>query len=367
MNLDRFHELLLESVGVALALVDPEELRVVFHNPRLAEWFPGAALGAPLTDFVTGLDVVAMRARHERGRAFTMEVRTAAGRREIVVGLSVTRCAHGTGTLLVVECQNISRVHELEYMIESYSRMIEKQNRTLQREKERAERLLLNIMPRKVLEEIRAFGVAAPQRFEQASVLMLDLVDFTERAHSQDPAELVAELNDIFTAFDQIVEQFGCERIKTVGDTYMAVSGVPEATADHARNIAKVALLLVRYLERRNESRPRQWRCRVGISTGTVIGSIIGVQKYVYDIFGPAVNVAARMESMSGPMQITLCDDMHDDLAADFRLRDLGVAEVKGVGTRRLFTLQGEAERAVAAVRPRAARLRDVSQPVGDD
>lgn len=111
--------------------------------------------------------------------------------------------------MLIVECQNVSRIRELEYMIESYSKMVEKQNRTLQREKERAEKLLLNIMPKKVFEEIQSFGVAASQRFDEASVLMLDFIDFTERAESQDPASLVAELNDIFTAFDQIVEQFG--------------------------------------------------------------------------------------------------------------------------------------------------------------
>ena len=117
--------------------------------------------------------------------------------------------------------------------------MVEQQNRTLQREKERAEKLLLNIMPKKVLEELQQFGVTTPRRFEHASILMLDFVDFTEAATEMDPAELVAELNDIFTASDRIVEQFGCERIKTIGDAYMAVSGVPEAATDHAQNIAK--------------------------------------------------------------------------------------------------------------------------------
>jgi adenylate cyclase len=131
---------------------------------------------------------------------------------------------------LIVECQNVSKIRELEYMIESYSKMVEKQNRSLQREKERAEKLLLNIMPKTVYEELKSFGVTTPTRYDAASVLMLDFVGFTEMAISQDPSALIAELNDIFTSFDPTVEKFGCERIKTIGDAYMAVSGIPEPT-----------------------------------------------------------------------------------------------------------------------------------------
>jgi class 3 adenylate cyclase len=160
-------------------------------------------------------------------------------------------------------------------------------------------------------------------------------------AISEDPAGIITELNDIFTAFDRIAEQFGCERIKTMGDAYMAVSGIPEATPDHAQNIAKVALLMVRYLERRNLSHAQKWRCRIGINAGTVIGSIVGVQKYVYDIFGPGVNLAARMESCSEPMQITLCDDMYRLIRNEFRVRERERVEVKGFGTRQLYTLEG--------------------------
>jgi adenylate cyclase len=226
-------------------------------------------------------------------------------------------------------------------MIESYSKMVEKQNRTLQREKERVEKLLLNIMPKTVYEELKTFGVTTPQKYEQASVLMLDFVGFTDMAISQDPSGVIAELNDIFTAFDRIAEQFGCERIKTIGDAYMAVSGIPEATPDHAHNIAKVALLMVRYLERRNRAHSHQWRCRVGINSGIVIGSIVGVQKYVYDIFGPGVNLAARLEGLSEPMEITLCDDMYHLIGDDFEVHEREEVDIKGFGIKRLYTLVG--------------------------
>ena len=174
---------------------------------------------------------------------------------------------------------------------------------------------------------------------------MLDFVGFTEMAAEQDPATLVSELNEIFTAFDQIVEQFGCERIKTIGDAYMAVSGVPEATPDHAHNIAKVALLLRRYVERRISPITGKWECRIGLSTGPVIGSIVGIHKYVYDIFGPAVNKAARLETMSDAMEITLSDDMYDLIRSDFRFEDRGEEEIKGLGVMPLYTLIGEGKR----------------------
>jgi class 3 adenylate cyclase len=260
----------------------------------------------------------------------------------VSLSFTVSRPEDPESSFLVVECQNISKIKELEYMIESYSKMVEKQNRKLEREKERAEKLLLNVMPRKVYEEIKAFGVTTPQRFDEASILMLDFVEFTKMAVAQDPTALIAELNDIFTSFDQIAEQFGCERIKTIGDAYMAVCGVPEAVPDHAQSIAKVALLFVRYLQRRNEAQSNQWRCRIGINSGPVIGSIVGIQKYVYDIFGPGVNLAARMEGLSDAMEITLCEDMYELIRTDYRFEDRGELEVKGFGKKHIYTLLGE-------------------------
>jgi adenylate cyclase len=342
MNLEKFNEMLLESVGVGLALLRPETLEVVFHNRRFGELFPAVAEGpCSFDELIPGLAVERLRERIAAGRPFTCEAEARLKRRAVSLAVQITQHTGDDVSLLIVECQNISKIRELEYMIESYSKMVEKQNRSVQREKERAEKLLLNIMPKTVYEELKTFGVTTPQRYDAASVLMLDFVGFTEMAISQDPSALIAELNDIFTSFDRIVEQFGCERIKTIGDAYMAVSGIPEATPDHAQNIAKAALLFVRYLARRNASHAQQWQCRVGIASGPVIGSIVGIHKYVYDIFGPAVNLAARMETFSGPMEITLCEDMQARLREEFRCTDRGLSEVKGFGRRRLFSLKG--------------------------
>jgi class 3 adenylate cyclase len=126
----------------------------------------------------------------------------------------------------------------------------------------------------------------------------------------------------------------------------MAVAGLSEMTPDHAANIARVALRMRRYLERRNAAQASRLDYRVGISTGPVIGSVIGLQRYVYDVFGPAVSLAARLQHLSEPMQITVCERTYALLRDDFVLSEREVCEVKGFGPRRLYLLEGEATRA---------------------
>lgn len=338
MDLARFNALLLESVGVGLAVLEPETLIVRFANRRFQEWF-GGVIGRPFAELVPAIDDGA-RGRLTGGGSVTLQHEVKPGRRAIALGLQLSRAEQGDTAVVIVEAQNVSKLRELEYMVESYAQMVEKQNRTLRREKERAEKLLLNIMPRTVYEEIKAFGVAAPQRYETASILLLDFVGFTQMAVSREPTALVSELNDIFTAFDRIAEQFGCERIKTAGDAYMAVSGVPEPSPDHAQNIAKAALLFRRYLEKRNQSREPRWLCRIGIGTGPVVGSIVGIQKYVYDIFGPGVNLAARLETLCEPMEILLSEATRRLVAAEFRTAERGVQDLRGFGPTAVFALE---------------------------
>jgi class 3 adenylate cyclase len=158
---------------------------------------------------------------------------------------------------------------------------------------------------------------------------------------SRDPNRLIAELNDIFTAFDRIVEQFGCERLKTIGDAYVAVSGLPEANPEHARNIARAALRFRHYLERRNATSEFEWTCRIGIHSGPVIGSVVGVQKYVYDIFGPGMNMAARLEQICEPMEILVSDETHAQIVSEFRMTDLGVQDIRGFGETQVWRLDG--------------------------
>ena len=337
LNLDTFNRALIESVGVGIAIVAADTLAILFHNKRFEQLF-----GLPANDMSLGqlMDVPDLSGLAE-GVIETTELTIKQKRRPVTLAAHFSVHDDGSRIVYMVELHNITKVKELEYMIESYAKMVEKNERALRREKERAERLLLNIMPRTVYEELKTFGVTTPQRFDSASVLMLDFVNFTEMAISKDPLALISELNDIFTGFDRIVEQFGCERLKTIGDAYVAVSGIPEATPDHAHNIARTALLFRRFIRQRNATREEQWRCRIGIASGPMIGSIVGIQKYVYDIFGPAMDLAARMESLAEPMEIMVPEATADLIRDEFVLEPLSARPVKGFGTVQVYTLSG--------------------------
>jgi class 3 adenylate cyclase len=237
-------------------------------------------------------------------------------------------------------------------MIDSYASMVERNTRDLEREKERVEKLLLNIMPRSVYEEYKTFGVVTPQKYDPVSVLMLDFVGFTDISQTLDPTVVVSELNDIYSAFDRIGEQFGCERIKTIGDAYIAVAGRPEPTPDHARAVANAALRFIRYLKRRNESHPQKWDCRIGLATGPVVGSVVGIQKYVYDVFGPAVNLASRLQDRAPANQIMVEGAMRNALVEEFALQSEGEMDLRGFGPTRVMRLVDNAPAGGAARAP---------------
>jgi len=334
------------SLSSGVAVVEPSTGVCRFQNEKFFEWFPPdpADVDAPVLERIPELDVDTALTRLEKGRAYKHEVDLKDGARTTSVNLVMRPATIDGDDVVVIEGTDATKIKEAEYMLDSYSSMAEKNARELQREKERAERLLLNIMPKAVFEEMKDFGSVAPQRFDNATILMLDFVGFTSMSVSRDPGALVSELNDIFSAFDRIVELFDCERLKTIGDAYMAVAGIPEPTSDHAQAIARVALRMRRYLERRNTSHREPWLGRIGIHTGAVVGSIVGVQKYVYDIFGPGVNLAARMEAVSEPMQITMTQETRELLREEFLCSDLGEAEIKGFGTQHLWSLDGESD-----------------------
>jgi adenylate cyclase len=331
---------LVQSLGSAIALAEAETWVIRFENARFFRWF--ATEGAEVESLSTRLpdfnpDRAASRLA-SRG-SYDFETATREGQRELPVRVRLQNLEPGT---VLVECWDVSKEKETQYMLDSYSRMAENNARELGREKERVERLLLNIMPRAVLEELKDYGTVTPQRFDDATILMLDFVGFTDMAISQDPSRIITELNDIFSVFDRLVDGQNCERLKTIGDAYLAVAGVPEPAPDHAHSIARVALRMRRYLERRNAAHPEEWVARIGISTGPVIGSLVGIQKYVYDLFGPGINLAERMEAASEPMRITCCERTYELLRNDFLFTDRGPTEIKGFGTQQLYFLEDE-------------------------
>jgi adenylate cyclase len=348
-SVDTLLKQILQSLSHGVAVADPESHEILFENAKFFEWFPpdgkgdedeAETLAARIADF----DPIKAGSRIEKRGRYTHEATVGAGARAVSLALDVRPVELDGRTYLITEAKDVSKQREAEYLLDSYSKMSERHARELQREHDRAEKLLLNIMPRAVYEELKDSGFTTPQRFDEATILLLDFVGFTDMAISQDPTGLIAELNDIFGVFDRIVDHFGCERMKTIGDAYMAVGGLPEASPDHAENIARIALRMRRYIERRNESRADQWRCRIGIHSGPVIGSIVGVQKYVYDVFGPGANLAARMETLAEPGQILISADTYELIQDHFVMTDLGEHEIKGFGTQRVYSLEAESK-----------------------
>jgi len=336
---------LLRDLEIGVAVVALADWRIAFENGRFFHWCPPTDdADAPLDNRLAGFKPDRARERIEKKRPYRQELETRDGARSTWLEFSL-RAFDGDDAYAVVEIRDMTAQKRAEFMLESYSEVSERNTRELQKEKDRVERLLLNVMPRSVYEEMKDYGTVTPQRYENATIMLLDFVDFTEMAVSREPGELISELNDIFSAFDRIVEMFGCERIKTMGDAYMAVAGLPEPSPDHAADMARVALRIRRYVDRRNAAHTRTWNCRIGIATGPVIGSIVGIQKYVYDIFGPGVNLAARMEGASESMRITMSGETCEAIKEDFIVEDRGVHEVKGFGAMELFYLEGEKER----------------------
>ncbi|MEM1007270.1 MAG: adenylate/guanylate cyclase domain-containing protein [Pseudomonadota bacterium] len=340
MTITAINEQLLRAIGVGVALLDRKTLEFSFRNDTFETWFSTEDQSSQLQLLFPELDLAAVNASLAQNGRYTSEITFKKKRRTLVIAVDFTTA---NSNMLVLVCQNITRIKELESMIDSYSMMVERNTREIRREKEQVEKLLLNMMPRSVYEEYKTFGVVTPQLYDPISVLMLDFVGFTDMVVSQDPSVTVTELNDIYSAFDRIGEQFGCERIKTIGDAYITVAGLPDPTPDHAKAIANTAIRFLRYLKRRNLSHPHQWRCRIGLASGSVVGSVVGIQKYVYDIFGPAVNLASRLQEFSEPMQIAVHDDVASALIDQFDLKNMGPAHIRGFGEQDIWRLSDSA------------------------
>ena len=336
---------LLQSAGSGIAVADAGSLEIVFENESFGAWFgPVTESGNGLTARVPALETEEFGSRLERDGTYRTEAQSGAGARVVLLEVRVRRCTLAGSEYVIAECHDITAQKKAESMLDTYSKMAEQNARDMRGEKERAEKLLLNQMPKAIYDELKDLGSVTARRFDDATVLMLDIVGFAELAVQHDPGALVGELNDVFSAFDRIVELYDCERIKTIGDGYMAVGGVPEPNHDHAPSIARAALRMRRYLERRNEGEREPWLCRIGLHSGPVVGSIVGVQKFTYDIFGPGVNLAARLESISAPMQITMSQETFDLVSKEFVCSERGEFEVKSFGTRALYSLDAEAE-----------------------
>jgi adenylate cyclase len=208
-------------------------------------------------------------------------------------------------------------------------------------EKEKSERLLLNILPAPIAGRLKSGEKSIANGHHIVSVLFADLCGFTALARKTSPADLVSMLNGIFTAFDTIVEKHGVEKIKTIGDCYMMVGGLPNHRDDHAHVVAEAALEMVDALAELNKKNGTELEMRIGIHSGPVIAGVIGKIKFTYDLWGDTVNVASRMESSGLPGRIHLSEQTKATLDSHFDLEERGMVECKGLGQVKTFFLTG--------------------------
>jgi adenylate cyclase len=211
------------------------------------------------------------------------------------------------------------------------------------------ERLLLNVLPSSIVEQLKGrpditadnFTEVIADRCEDVTVLFADIVEFTKFSEGVSPEILVNVLNDVFTRFDLIADNRGLEKIKTIGDSYMAAAGVPIPLADHASRAAHMALDMIDAMEDFNEQSQYKLTVRIGINAGPVVAGVIGRRKFLYDLWGDVVNTASRMEShgIAGRIQVT--DAVRQRLGEPFRLEKRGPIEVKGKGQMHTWLLNG--------------------------
>jgi len=216
---------------------------------------------------------------------------------------------------------------------------LEEKNKQLDAEKCKSESLLCNVLPKSVSVELLETGKCSPQLFKEATVCFVDIIDFTSASSELAPEILLHELNEIFTTFDRISLENECEKMKTIGDAYLFVCGVPENNSNHAQNVARAALDMIRFLKQRNRTAEHSWQLRVGMHSGPLVGGVVGTEKYLYDIFGDTVNIAARMEEMARPMQVNVSKVSFDLLKDKFLFTDGRDVEIKGKGRQTIYTL----------------------------
>ncbi len=199
-------------------------------------------------------------------------------------------------------------------------------------EKNRSDRLLRNVLPQPIIQQLKQFEGSLAQQFDAATILFADIVNFTPLSAQMQPLELIETLNRIFSCFDALAERYGVEKIKTIGDAYMVAGGIPVAQSDHVEAVADLALAMQAATQELKTADGQPLQIRIGIHTGPAIAGVIGIKKFIYDLWGDTVNVAARLEALGEPGRIQISRAVYDCLKADYHCEARGAIAVKGKG-----------------------------------
>ncbi|MEG4284689.1 adenylate/guanylate cyclase domain-containing protein [Microcoleus sp. A006_D1] len=256
---------------------------------------------------------------------------------------------------VVSRVENQLRLRELELQLREKNKMLQREIafreqaeietrlllETTKFQKDEIEQLLLNILPKAIAERLQSGQSIIADSFSDVSVLFADLVGFTNFASQKSAAETVKVLNQIFSGFDQLSLQHGLEKIKTIGDAYMVVGGLPEPQENHALAIAQMALDMQAAVASFNAKNNHSFSLRIGINIGGVVAGVIGLTKFSYDLWGDTVNVAHRMESNGIPGEIQVTAAVYERLKDKFSFKLRGAIEIKGKGEMMAYFLLG--------------------------
>ncbi len=213
---------------------------------------------------------------------------------------------------------------------------LEEQSQELMQEKNKTEALLLNILPEEVAQDLLQKGISEAKHFDDVSVLFTDFVDFTSIAQQLTPQELVQEIHQYFKAFDEIIERNGLEKIKTIGDAYLAVCGLPNKNSRHALQTTRAALEILDYTKKHLQ-RGGKFNIRIGINSGNLVAGIVGVKKFAYDIWGDTVNTAARIDQASEAGKINVSENTYQLIKQHYTCSYRGEIELKGIGHVKMY------------------------------
>ncbi|MDJ0706147.1 MAG: adenylate/guanylate cyclase domain-containing protein [Leptolyngbyaceae cyanobacterium MO_188.B28] len=234
---------------------------------------------------------------------------------------------------------------ELELRVHERTADLKWANQQLAEAQEKSEGLLLNVLPETIAHRLKEGDSTISDGFAEVTILFADLVNFTALSAQMSPTQLVILLNQIFSAFDQLTEQYGLEKIKTIGDAYMVAGGLPTPRPDHAEAIAEMALAMRQEINRLSQTLKQSLDIRIGINSGPVVAGVIGTKKFIYDLWGDTVNIASRMESQGIAGGIQIAPATYTHLQGKYLIEHRGSIEVKGKGEMETYWLMEKWEK----------------------
>lgn len=321
-DLSHQYEILIETAKAALADASTENPRIQASRGKLKDV---AQLLRTEKAFINDMDRLIL--------AYNQQVALEASR--------LKRLEHGlflvTITVLILEGCLVFRpaTRKIRQTLDSLKQSLQETQQTaiqLAIEQQKSENLLLNILPQSIAQRLKQEPQAIADGFSDVTVLFADIVGFTQLSIRISPEELVSLLNSIFSAFDQLVEKHGLEKIKTIGDAYMAVGGLPEPCANHAQAVVMFALDMQHVIDKFNWETGHSLSIRIGINSGPVVAGVIGIKKFIYDLWGDTVNTASRMESHGTPGTIQITESTFQLIQNQFKVEPIGQIVIKGKG-----------------------------------